>query len=398
MDANTQERGSQPRGDFVPANTPNPVDSARKQVISKFTERMREAHDRGVSYNSRDPRPDNSEQTDGTTADAAPEGDTPNPDQEVERREPSPLDDLLGGPESADADRSETRTTDDGGDFPTTYHDLADALGLESDGLDNLTITYKVDGEERETTIAELRNGYMRREDYDRKRQQEAQRLKEHAAELRTQTDKQVDELATSIAAVERLVAATEPDPSLAYEDPQAFIQQKAMHEKQKADLQAAKEAVKKDVQEQTAERKRQYDRYIADQRDLLSRKLPGFDDPAKRDALMNKMADYLRGYGMPDETMNSIDNGPLLLAIHDGMRFQELSKLSPEKAKALKAKPAPVRPKSTQNLSPQERMGQLRKVARERGQSLTRAQKEALRSEVTKGAKDMVKRRIVQR
>jgi len=140
-----------------------------------------------------------------------------------------------------------------------------------------------------------------------------------------------------------------EPDYSLIATNPQAFAQQMAYYkqaEAEKAALSQQSEAAKRQALQIEQQQEQQWE---AEQQAILAREIPEWNDPAKRNELVNQLISIGRDLGFADDALSNVDATELLALrkiATDRDKAEKYDKLMAGKMEAVRAakgKPAPM-------------------------------------------------------
>lgn len=212
--------------------------------------------------------------------------------------------------------------------------------GDDTGSLD-LSSTLEVDGEE--TTVEELRNGYLRQKDYTRKTQELAESRKAMQAEL-AELDRERAEYAQLLPAMaERIEQAAEQEPDwdkLYDTDPTMAAKAERQWRKQQDERQAQLQAVKaeQDRMRQIAEHKNQQlqQQYLQQQREILPEVIPEWRDRKVAAAEATQIRDFLLGEGFTEQDVGGMTNATLVKLARKAMLYDR----GENRANQVKAKP----------------------------------------------------------
>ena len=202
----------------------------------------------------------------------------------------------------------------------------------------------KVNGQEIEVSLDELKAGYSRDSDYRQKTHSlsmEKRDLESQKNSLRQSYDAKLTELNELIATADATVRQQqgsadlqrlyEEDPTQAakldYELRQRQVQLDDMRAK-------AREAQAK-----------QYSDFLETQRELAATKIPEYSDPSKADQFKLNMRNSLRGYGFNDDEIGSLADHRFLMVAKDAMSYQSLKDKRPIVQKKVANAPKVVKP-----------------------------------------------------
>jgi hypothetical protein len=190
--------------------------------------------------------------------------------------------------------------------------------------------TVKVDGEEYEVSLEELKKGYGLEKHVTKKAQAAAEQLKEAEA-LKTQlaeernkyiqlVQQKLQDQASSLQKYEQVDWAKLKD-----EDPMRYVEMQA--EKQEAERVFVEERNKaqqalSEAQEQDKIRMAQY---IQEQSHLLETSLDGWNDPEQRVAIQKGILDFARSQGYSDAELANVHSARDLIILNKARQFDEL-------------------------------------------------------------------------
>lgn len=227
----------------------------------------------------------------------------------------------------------------------------------------------KVQGQEMEVTLDELKAGYSRDSDYRQKTHSlslEKKQFDEERNVLRQQYDMKLRELNEAIASAEslnrqqldpaELQKLYEEDPSQAAKIDFQFRQQNEKINQAKAKARQAAQA--------------QYNQYLTEQRRLAQEKIPEFSDPNKSDNFKSGIKTTLKSYGFSDQEIGSLADHRMLMVIKDAMAYRGLRNSKPivqkKVAKAPKViKPGVVKTDNSKRSEVRNRISKLKKSGR---------------------------------
>ena len=187
----------------------------------------------------------------------------------------------------------------------------------------------KVNGQEIEVSLDELKAGYSRDSDYRQKTHNlgiEKRELDSQRESLRQTYETRLSELNELIATADATVRqeqGSEDLQKLWEEDPTAAARldyQMRQKNRQLDDVRSkAREAQQK-----------QYDEFLNTQRELAAQKIPEFADPNKADQFKVSMRNSLRNYGFNDQEIGSLADHRFLMVAKDAMNYQNLKDKKP--------------------------------------------------------------------
>ena len=187
----------------------------------------------------------------------------------------------------------------------------------------------KVQGQELEVTLDELKSGYSRDSDYRQKTHTlglEKRDLETQKNSLRQSYDTRLSELNELIATADATVRQQQGSQDLQKlydEDPTSAARLDYQLRQQQGQI----EEVKSKAKEAHA---KQYDDFLATQRELAATKIPEYSDPNKADQFKLNMRNSLRNYGFNDSEIGQLADHRFLMVAKDAMSYQNLKDKKP--------------------------------------------------------------------
>ena len=187
----------------------------------------------------------------------------------------------------------------------------------------------KVNGQEIEVSLDELKAGYSRDSDYRQKTHQLSMERKDldiQKNSLRQSYDAKLTELNELIATADATVRQKQGSQDLRKlyeEDPTAAAKLDFELRQQTKQLNDMKYKAREMQQ-------KQYDDFLEAQRELAATKIPEYSDPGKADQFKVNMRNSLRNYGFNDEEIGSLADHRFLMVAKDAMSYQTLKDKRP--------------------------------------------------------------------
>jgi len=187
----------------------------------------------------------------------------------------------------------------------------------------------KVQGQELEVTLDELKAGYSRDSDYRQKTHTlglEKRDLETQKTSLRQSYDTRLSELNELIATADATVRqqqGSEDLQKLYDEDPTAASKLDYQLRQQNRQLDGMKNKARQEYS-------KQYDDYLVTQRELAATKIPEYSDPNKADSFRHNMRTSLRNYGFDDQEIGQLADHRFLMVAKDAMSYQQLKDKRP--------------------------------------------------------------------
>lgn len=187
----------------------------------------------------------------------------------------------------------------------------------------------KVNGQEIEVSLDELKAGYSRDSDYRQKTHtlgMEKRDLEAQKNSLRQSYDAKLAELNELIATADATVRQQQGSQDLQRlydEDPTQAA---------KLDYELRQRQVQLDDMRTKAKQAqaKQYSEFLEAQRELAATKIPEYSDPNKADQFKLSMRNSLRSYGFNDEEIGSLADHRFLMVAKDAMSYQSLKDKRP--------------------------------------------------------------------
>ena len=211
---------------------------------------------------------------------------------------------------------------------------------------DDVTVKVKVDGEEVEVTLAELRNGYSRTSDYTRKAQALAEERKAFQSEADTirQERAQYAELLPLLQQQLMQQASAEPDwDNLYNEDPieaaRLERQWRKSREEQAYRLQAIEAEQQRLAQEQAADQMRAIQAFVEAERAKLPDVIPEWKDQEVMVAEAKELRDWALSQGLTEQDVEGLRQAIHIALLRKAMLYDrgrtkvQQAKASPKKA-----------------------------------------------------------------
>ncbi len=217
---------------------------------------------------------------------------------------------------------------------------------LEVVAEEDLKYTIKVDGEEFEVGIEELKNGYQRQADYTRKSQALAEQRKEteNIQSERMQLEQERQMYANGLQMLQEQQQAKLKDfdsvdwETLKQEDPYAYMIKKDEYRdiQEKADNAAQQRVLIQQEQQAAAQKER--GEFIQQEYARLVAALPEWND--KDSTIKKDIQEYAASVGFRPDEINQLADHRSVLVIKKAMEFDKLTKKVAPKKKAVKKVP----------------------------------------------------------
>jgi hypothetical protein len=200
---------------------------------------------------------------------------------------------------------------------------------------DSPSYTVKVNGQELDVTLDELRNGYSRDADY----RQKTEELSHQRKQFQSESEKQRQDYSQRLNELNQRLAVAQQDlnaeinsadlDKLYEEDPtEAARLERKLKKKQ--------DALNQSLQQTQAEQKQQFESYLQDQQRKLVSKMPEFSDPSKASNLKANMKSTLNNYGFNDQEVAQVYDHRIVMLVNDAMKYRSMQNSKPNIAKKI--------------------------------------------------------------
>ena len=211
---------------------------------------------------------------------------------------------------------------------------------------EDLKYTIKVDGEELEVGIEELKNGYQRQADYTRKSQALAEQRKEteqiQSERMQLEQERQMYANGLQMLQEQQSAKLQEFDKvdwdTLKTEDPYQYMLQKDEYRdaQERANNVAQQQVLRQQEQQQTAQKTRAH--FVQQEYARLVDALPEWND--KESTIKKDIQEYASSVGFRPEEISQLADHRSVLIIKKAMEFDKLTKKVAPKKKAVKKVP----------------------------------------------------------
>ena len=228
--------------------------------------------------------------------------------------------------------------------------------------------TVKIDGDEHEVTLDELRNGYQRHADYTRKSQSLAEQRKAYESNLEAVQN----ERGQYAEALKTLSAQKSADlerfknvdwATLKQDDPMEYME-KRLELQDVQDKISTIDAEQDRVRTQAIEDTQTFLRdKLQKEAEILAEKLPEYSDPSS--TLRNDIREYTLSLGFSPEDVDGITDHRVVLVLHKAMQAEKGSQVSSKKSKTV--------PKVVKSGTPQTKAQKSRKAKQTKRERLAK-------------------------
>ena len=253
---------------------------------------------------------------------------------------------LLNKEETARNEELETTTSDKGEvDLAKDNDDpLMEDVDVSEEVVDNEETSSEseetlydvtVNGINQKVNLNELMKGYSRESDYTKKtmdlsnQRKEVESMQENLKKEFDAVKSSRDQYATQLDILTNNLQQEEKVnwDQLYQEDPAEYVRKKAESDKRKEALDNARQEQKRIQQEQQAEQEKVYNEYIANERKILSEKLPQYADKNKSAEFTRRLTNFAKESGYSDQEIAMMVDHRAVLLLADAYRYNQLKK-----------------------------------------------------------------------
>lgn len=198
----------------------------------------------------------------------------------------------------------------------------------ESEEPDTEYVTVKVNGEEKQVTLDELKNGYSRDADYRRKTQELAEQRKTFEAEHQQvqQERQQYAQLLDRLKQQVEQQAEREPDwDRLWQENPAEWVRQKELHRDRKEKQQAIEQEQQRLSEQQEQEQQQHIQQVVQREQEALLEALPEWKDKDTAKAERKQVLEAGKGLGYTEEELAQVYDHRAIVALRKAAKYDEL-------------------------------------------------------------------------
>lgn len=214
-------------------------------------------------------------------------------------------------------------------------------------------------GESVEVTEEEAAKGYSRTQDYTRKTQEHAAKVKAFEAE-RAKVQSLESQYAQVLPQLQAAIEALQPsEPDWPTVPPEQFQQRWAewqATQKHVAQIKAERERL---AQEEADRQAQETHAILRKERDALHHAIPELAKPETAKPLESKLIDYAGSLGFTPEQVQSAPDHRLFVLLHKAMQFDEQAKKAPAIQNKIDQAMAPTKPGAKPNPKPRDRLAE---------------------------------------
>ena len=264
-------------------------------------------------------------QTDDTTETVEDELQTTEEETVEATDEPAETEEL-----TAEADEEEVEVSDETDDIELSAEDEIDNDYEEDAVQEEAPDTYsvKVDGQVKEVTLDELKQGYSGQE-YVQKGMQEAAQQRKQAEEVYEALLNERQQVAELLKQMQEGKVAQEPQaPSkeLFENDPIGYMEEKIKYDEARADYDKQMKQFETVMADQSKAEEQAKQVYLKQEMEQLQKVIPEFADPNKATTIRNKLVTSGSNfYGYTAEEIGQVMDHRAIRVLHDAIKYREL-------------------------------------------------------------------------
>ena len=263
------------------------------------------------------------------------------PKQEIEQNSPEPQNEESEEDQPQEQEISEETESEEEEVSEQDVSQDEEQIDTQEKLEDSPSYTVKVNGQELDVTLDELRNGYSRDADY----RQKTEELSNQRKNFQSESEKQRLDYSQKLNKVNELMSAAQQE--LNTEKNSVDLEQ--MYEDDPTEamriehrLRRKQEKLNSAIAQTQAEQKTQFDGFLQEQKRLLETKMPEFTDPVKASSLKATMKSTLNNYGFNDQEVAQVYDHRIVMLVNDAMKYRSLQNSKPNIAKKI-SKPGRV-------------------------------------------------------
>lgn len=257
---------------------------------------------------------------------------TPAPAPEPEERDDEPVAEAI---EDAEATAESEEGAYEANPDDEADDDADDVEASDADDEEEPRYSVKIDGEEFEVTLDELRNGYQRERDYRRKTEEVAQQRRE-AEERQRQVEALEQQYAARLQEFMAQASQQEQEPdwdALYQEDPIEYVHKRAEWDRQQKQRQEQQQRAQAEMQQ--LHRKRLHEA----SQDLM-RRIPDWSDPEKAKTEKAAVMEYGQKVGFTQQELATSTDPRAIEVLRKAWLYDQLQGKKPAVEKKVRTAP----------------------------------------------------------
>lgn len=271
-----------------------------------------------------------------------PEQDTVTEERLEEQEAPQPME---TEEEVVEIDQAEEAVEEDDEELEVDEVEETDEEDDEEEEPQDTLYTVKVDGEDYEVSLDELRNGYSRTQFFTQRSQELAEQRKAFEAQ-QAETQQLRDSYAQQLELLTQQIQQTTPQEpdwvGLAREvTAEEYNAIKAQYDNQKAALAQAEQERNRIAQEQQAEQQEAMKKHLASQRDEMMNRIPSWQDETTRNEERLEVIKYAqRRIGFSEEEISNASDARAIELLYKAWKWDNLQEKKPNAKKRTRKAP----------------------------------------------------------
>lgn len=295
------------------------------------------------------------------------------PDQEPEAtEEQSEVEDDADNPDEG----SDVEEASDEGEEPE-YDETDEDEGADPADEAPETFRVKVDGQEVEVTLDELKNGYSGSRAI-RQRMQEAHDKRQEAEAVYTALQQEQQRLSQLYQELTQKGAVRAPEmPDVDYDsDPIGAAQAWSRYNAEKAAYDRQQDEFQQMSQQSRQAQEQAMRAHLEEQQQIIAREIPEYMDPDKGPALKRDMRETAKSYGFSDDELSQITDARVVRLLNDLVRGRKATDPQRLAEKKVERPSKNVKPRGTKRVSPEKKhRQQLRQQLKKTGDARVAAE-----------------------
>lgn len=189
----------------------------------------------------------------------------------------------------------------------------------------------KINGETKKVKLSELKAGFQKGEDYTAKTERlaaerrETEAARQQAAQERQMYANNLQLLQANLAQAVRSGDISPPDKALIESNPVEYLKQQQRYEDARQMWGQLAQEQQKVQETQRREAEQRYSQTLAEQREQLLAKFPGWSDKAKMQTEVADLKTFLKGEGYKDAEVDGIVDARAVSLAHKAMLYDRL-------------------------------------------------------------------------
>lgn len=195
---------------------------------------------------------------------------------------------------------------------------------------DDPVVTVKIDGQEVEVKLSELKNGYQK-DKVSTERFMQAAEIRRAAEAERQQANQERQQLAVALQQADAVLRSKLSEfqnvnwDELSKADPAKWVELKNLYDQRHSEFQQNNTRLQQLAQIQQAEAQKAQADHIAKQQEELLAKLPDWKDETKAKAEKTAIREYLKDQGFDEQSINNVSDAKAVLMARKAMLYDQM-------------------------------------------------------------------------